>query len=138
MKAFQHLPLRLQHQTIEKIEEMQGGYLLRCGDSEGAFESFQRVAAIGYEVSGATFNHCVNLWRLVGTAMRCGLQVEAVQFLGKIRGTSSFCHMDRRIAKQAFIELTLHFSAPFWGSDDYVERDLNLMAARVWEGQKSP
>jgi hypothetical protein len=140
MAAFQHLPLRLQHHTVQKLEAMQGSVLSHRGDTRGAFESYKRAATIGYSVIGATFIHCKDLWRLVGSAMHCGLQDEAVLCLEKIRDTNCFATLDHKQTRQAFVDLTLKYAAPWWVDprDACVQRKLRLMAGRVWDGKLAP
>lgn len=125
-------PLRLQHRTIQKLEVMQGAVLNFKGDFEQAYECYKRAAAIGYAVSGGSYDHSKNLWRLVGSGMRCGKRAEALGYLTKIRSMLCFMSMGPD-ANEAFRDLTMKYASPWWADeyDPHVKHLLNCMIVDV-------
>lgn len=137
--AFQHLPLRLQHNTVLNLELMQGVVLAARGDNLGAFKCYKRAAEISYSVRGATYVHCKDLWRVVGSAMRLGLRDQAMQCLENIRNTNCFMSLDPSEVREAFMDLTLRYAGPWWldRMDYSVQQKLLSMASSVWDGKSS-
>lgn len=99
---------------------MQGAVLNARGDFCLALEYYKKAVSIGYAVSGSTYDYCKDLWRIAGSAMRCGEQLEAVHALSKTRSTLYFSGLGSE-ADEAFQDLTLGDALP-WGVDKYDPR----------------
>jgi len=137
--ALQDQPLHLQHQTVRNIEIMRGAVLNARGDAVcdpsfygEAYKCYQRAASIAYASTGCSYLYMKDLWRLVGSSMRCGKRDDAVAHLSKIRRMLCFTSMGSD-ANEAFCDLTLKY-APHWWNDQYdprVKHQLLCMAADV-------
>jgi tetratricopeptide (TPR) repeat protein len=132
MAAFKDLPLHLQNRPIQNLRVLQGTILSSHGDIKGAYQSFKSAAAIGYAVYGDTYRYCKDLWRLVGSAMRCEMEEMAYLYLSKIWSMNSFKNLDSN-AQQMFSDLTIKYAAPFWNHfyDPFIESQLKIMVDMV-------
>lgn len=124
MSVFAPLPLRLQHNTIAKLEVFAGACLQRRGDNSGALKAYERAGDIGFAVrGGGGMERAQDLWCVAGAAMACKRKertVEALQEIWKGRGFEALSSTDARVA---FSELTIHYSLPWWtGCPDFTRK----------------
>eukprot|EP00546_Thalassionema_frauenfeldii_P010104 CAMPEP_0178928772 /NCGR_PEP_ID=MMETSP0786-20121207/20129_1 /TAXON_ID=186022 /ORGANISM="Thalassionema frauenfeldii, Strain CCMP 1798" /LENGTH=801 /DNA_ID=CAMNT_0020604753 /DNA_START=885 /DNA_END=3287 /DNA_ORIENTATION=+ len=112
---FSHLPLRLQHTAIAKLHVLEGSVLKSQKDNLGALASYKRAAEIGYEVRGTgTFEYLTDMWRIVGAAMACDQRDLALTSLETIWNHREFQSLPSEDKRDAFKELTLKYSLPWW------------------------
>ena len=94
---------------------MEGTYIKSLGDDAGALRAFEKALEIGYTSrGGSVFEYLIDLWRVVGASMACKNRDRAYDSLSKIWNARDFKSLPPSEAKAAFIDLTLHYSMPWW------------------------
>ena len=146
LSAHAALPPALCHRSVERVEIMQGTVLQRRGQLIEAYQCYERASAIEYAITGASYQYAKSLWRLVGSALSCGRQLDALQHLHRIKTLPCFeelfvvpkRHLASSEGEKAFIYLTERYAMPWW-QDDYVvefKDTLQRLACQVWRDRR--
>jgi tetratricopeptide (TPR) repeat protein len=133
LSELEDYPLHLQHNTGAKLHVMHGICLDAKGEKHAALEHFQKAADIGYAVRGGAQNmdRAMDLWRVVGSSLRCEQKARAKELLDSIWKSSVFAGFSSPAeAQAAFVDLTLHYSMSWWidEQDHHRERFLRNLA----------
>jgi hypothetical protein len=117
LSDYERYPAHIQHCAAAKLHIFEGSCLNDQGDYKGALRAFQRAADIGYAVRGEGFHmaRAKDLWRIVGSAMRCKDQPLAEKMLQQIWRSGIFDGFSSASeAREAFVILTTKYASPWW------------------------
>lgn len=109
LSAHESLRPAMRHRTIERVETMQGVSLQERGKRLEAYRFFERAAEIEYAITGDSYFYAKALWRLVGSAITCGMSEVALEHLHRIKHLQCFEEFpkDSAAGRSAFMDLTL-------------------------------
>jgi hypothetical protein len=125
LSDYQRYPAHIQHFAAAKLHVFQGSCLNDQGDNKGALRAFQRAADIGYAVRGGGFHmgRVKDLWRIVGSAMRCNDLPLSEKTLQQIWRSEIFDVFSSAFeAREAFVDLTTKYAIPWWVDAPDLER----------------
>ena len=110
-------PLNVQNEAGRMIHVMDGAYWNECGGPQRALKCFEMAKDIGEATRGTRhLSWAKDLWRVVGCSMRCNNKQTALANLNQIWRSPLFvdAFVSTNEAKEAFRDMTLHYSLPWW------------------------
>ena len=129
IEAHAGLPLKLQHRTVQICLIMEGASLAENPEKTlETLQCYETVADLGYagQGGGPKINRMKDLWRIVGTALRCRDRDRASQVLDECWNK---CCLPYDISCDDFQHLTERYACPYWRENtDDDNDDKRLMA----------
>jgi tetratricopeptide (TPR) repeat protein len=117
LSAFRELPLNCQHNTVARLMIMEGTCQQLQGDTQGALQSFERAAEIGYAIRGGSghWNRAQDLWRIVGATLRATSDTKkATSILREIFQTTFAGVLPKSDLLEDFLVQSEKYVLPWW------------------------
>ncbi|KAL7556218.1 hypothetical protein ACA910_017375 [Epithemia clementina (nom. ined.)] len=116
----QNIQMAIQHRAGQNLHILQGSILSAIAPDRKmeALRSYQKAADIGYAVRGSgaiTLERAKDCWRVVGAALACRDEAQAMENLGSIWKGSSFKYWSSQSETiECFKSLTVRYALPWW------------------------